>query len=70
MGNKNSDMPEGDIFKLRQTVALRMIVVNMEEEILPSLGQKLERCCLRAASILGLKEGLKVTKRKMWRRVG
>ena len=30
MGNKNSDMPEGDTFKLQQTVALRMIVVHTE----------------------------------------
>ena len=42
MRNKNSDMSEGDTFKLQQTVALRPIVVNTEEEILPSLGQKLK----------------------------
>ena len=70
MGNKNSDMPEGDTFKLQQTVSLRMIVVQTEGEILPSLDQKLERCCLRAASMLGFKGGFKVTKTKMWRRVG
>lgn len=68
MENKNSDLPEGYIQATTNCSSQNDCCAHRGES-LPSLDQKLERCCLRAASMLGFKGGFKVTKTKMWRRV-